>query len=231
MKNEKKEKHLLDQIEAVLFDLDGTLVDSMWMWEAIDVEFLSARDLKLPETLKYEIEGISFVQTANYFIERFSLNETSEELMKIWNDMAYEKYCREVPLKAGAKEFLTYLKTHGIKIGIGTSNSYELTKACLEAHHIFGDIDYILTSDEVPNGKPEPDIYRMAAEHFGVEPKHCLVFEDIPNGMVAAIRAGMKVCGVEDSFSMDQTERKRELSNYYITSYEQILDGTYEELR
>ncbi len=224
-------KHILDNIEAVLFDLDGTLVDSMWMWESIDLEFLTARGLKMPENLKYEIEGISFAQTADYFIERFDLEDTPEELMKIWNDMAYEKYCREVPLKPGAKRFLEYLKERGICVGIGTSNSLELTRACLSAHGILEDIDYILTSDEVPNGKPEPDIYRMGAEHFGVKPERCLVFEDIPNGMIAAIRAGMQVCGVEDEFSAELTERKKELSDYYITSYEQILDGTYEDMR
>lgn len=221
---------MLEHIEAVLFDLDGTLVDSMWMWEQIDLEFLSARKIDMPKNLKYEIEGISFAQTADYFIERFDLTESREELMKLWNGMAYEKYCKEVPLKPGAKRFLDYLKSQGIKIGIGTSNSYDLTRACLKAHGILEDIDYILTSDEVPRGKPEPDIYLMGAEHFGVEPVHCMVFEDIPNGMIAAIQAGMKVCGVADEFSKEQTKRKKELSDYYITSYDQIFDGSYEDL-
>ena len=144
--------------------------------------------------------------------------------------MAYEKYCKEVPLKPGAKQFLDLLKEKGIRVGIGTSNSYELTRACLKAHDILEDIDYILTSDEVPNRKPAPDIYLMVAEHFNVAPEHCMVFEDIPNGMRAAISAGMKVCGVEDEFSTEQNPLKKELSDYYITSYEEILNGTYEDL-
>lgn len=223
-------KNMLENIRAVIFDLDGTLVDSMWMWESIDIEFLTARGLEMPENLKYEIEGISFAQTADYFIKRFGLKDTPQELMKIWNGMAYEKYCKEVPLKPGAKQFLDLLKEKGIRVGIGTSNSYELTGACLKAHDILEDIDYILTSDEVPNGKPAPDIYLMVAEHFGVAPEHCMVFEDIPNGMRAAISAGMKVCGVEDEFSTEQNPLKKELSDYYITSYEEILNGTYEDL-
>ena len=200
-------KNMLENIRAVIFDLDGTLVDSMWMWESIDIEFLTARGLEMPENLKYEIEGISFAQTADYFIKRFNLKDTPQELMKIWNGMAYEKYCKEVPLKPGAKQFLDLLKEKGIRVGIGTSNSYEL-----------------------PNGKPAPDIYLMVAEHFGVAPEHCMVFEDIPNGMRAAISAGMKVCGVEDEFSTEQNPLKKELSDYYITSYEEILNGTYEDL-
>lgn len=224
-------KNMLEGIEAVLFDLDGTLVDSMWMWESIDIEFLSSRGLDMPKNFKYEIEGISFAQTADYFIKRFHLPDTPEELMTIWNDMAYDKYCKEVPLKPGVREFLKDLKAQGIKTAIGTSNSYELTKACLQAHDILGDIDYILTSNEVPKGKPEPDIFLMCAKHFGINPKNCIVFEDIPNGMIAAIRAGMKVCGVEDEFSMEMTERKKELSDYYITSYDQIRNGTYEDIK
>ena len=73
-------------------------------------------------------------------------------------------------------------------------------------------------------------IISMVAEHFNVAPEHCMVFEDIPNGMRAAISAGMKVCGVEDEFSTEQNPLKKELSDYYITSYEEILNGTYEDL-
>lgn len=221
---------MLEQIKAVIFDLDGTLVDSMWMWEEIDIEFLSARDISMPPTLKYDIEGISFAQTAEYFARTFALEETPEELMEIWNQMAYDKYCHEVPLKPGAKEFLDYLKEQGIKVGIGTSNSHQLTKAALEAHGIMEDIDCILTSNEVPNGKPEPDIYLKTAERLGVQPQECMVFEDIPNGMLAAKAAGMKVCAVEDEFSVELRERKRALADYYITSFAEITEGTYEEL-
>lgn len=222
---------MLEQKKAVIFDLDGTLVDSMWMWRDIDIEFLSARGISMPETLQSEIEGISFSETAEYFKKRFSLSESTEQLMQIWNEMAHDKYCYEIPLKPGAKLFLDFLKERGIKIGIGTSNSYELTTAALKAHGLSEEIDCIMTAREVPNGKPKPDIYLKTAETLGVFPKECLVFEDIPNGILAAKAAGMEVCAVEDLFSQDMLEKKRELADYYISSYEQVIHNTYEDLR
>ena len=101
---------MLKNINAVIFDLDGTLVDSMWMWKAIDVEYLSRFGIELPEDLQREIEGMSFSETAVYFKERFQLEPSVEEIKDTWNEMAYEKYANEVPLKQGALKFLKYLK-------------------------------------------------------------------------------------------------------------------------
>ena len=97
---------MLEGIKAVIFDLDGTLVDSMWMWRNIDMEFLAERNLPYEEDLQDKIEGMSFTETARYFLEYFKLTETVEELKQIWNEMAIEKYRHEVPLKEGAEEIL-----------------------------------------------------------------------------------------------------------------------------
>ena len=92
----------LDNIKAVIFDLDGTLVDSMWMWHAIDVEFLREYGYECPEDLHKVIEGMSFSETAVYFKERFCLPLSLEEIKAIWTRMSIDKYRCEVPLKPGA---------------------------------------------------------------------------------------------------------------------------------
>lgn len=90
-------RKLLDQKKAVLFDLDGTLVDSMWMWKQIDIEYLGRFGYECPPLLQKEIEGMSFTETAFYFKEKFQIPHTLEEIKQAWIDMSIEKYRRYVP--------------------------------------------------------------------------------------------------------------------------------------
>ena len=209
--------------DAVIFDLDGTLVDSMWMWRQIDIEFLGERGIALPEDLQQKIEGMSFRETAVYMQERFQLKETAEELMDIWNKMAFEKYKNEVPLKRGIQKFLEHLKACQIKMGIATSNSPLLVETVLKAQGIFEYFDSIHTANEVEKGKPAPDIYLLVAKDLGVEPEKCLIFEDIVQGIMAGKNAGMTTCAVYDDYSKNDDANKRATADYYIEDYEQII--------
>ncbi|EOS26197.1 HAD hydrolase, family IA [Lachnospiraceae bacterium 3-1] len=215
---------MLKGIQSVIFDLDGTLVDSMWLWHDIDVEFLEQRGLTLPETYQTEIEGMSFTETARYTKELFHLSESVEELKEIWNRMAIEKYTYEVKFKPGAEEFLRYCKDRNISVGIATSNSRELVGAVAKSLHFEYYIQEIVTACEVKRGKPAPDVYLEAASRLKVQPKHCLVFEDVPMGILAGKEAGMKVCAVEDAFSFAQQEEKKKLADYYIADYYEIFE-------
>lgn len=214
------------KIQAVIFDLDGTLVDSMWMWKDIDIEYLGRYQIPLSEEfqreIEREIEGKSFTETAVYFKERFQLPKTLEEIKEDWNLMAYEKYAHVVPLKPGAKEFLEFLKEKQIPCGIATSNSLELVTAALKQHGIFDYFSAIITGCMVQKGKPAPDVYLKAAEELHADPTACLVFEDVPMGILAGKHAGMTVCAVADRFSEDQLEAKKELADAFITSYDQV---------
>ena len=213
---------MLQNKKAVIFDLDGTLIDSMGMWKEIDIEYLGRFGVELPETLQKDISGMSFTETAVYFKETFGIPDSIEEIKQTWNEMAMYKYTHEVPLKPGVTEFLKELKRRGIKTGIATSNSVELVQAVLKSLQIQDYMDEVHTSCEVAKGKPAPDIYLLVAKCLGVSPEQCLVFEDIPEGILAGKRAGMQVCAVDDEFSKFMEAEKRELADYYISGYDEV---------
>lgn len=214
MKNE-----MMKDIEAVIFDLDGSLVDSMWLWKAIDIEYLGKFGIALPEDLQSRIEGMSFREVAVFFKETFLIADTLEQIMETWNRMAWDKYAHEVPLKPGIPEFLSQCRKRGIRLGIATSNSRELVTNVVTVHNIQDCFSCIMTGSEVTRGKPAPDIYLKTAEMLGIAPERCLVFEDIIPGIIAGKAAGMRVCAVEDAYSAHTRERKKELADFYIESY------------
>lgn len=219
---------MLTEKLAVIFDLDGTLVDSMWMWSDIDREFLGRYGIECPLDLQKAVEGMSFSETAQYFKKRFDLPLTIEEMKGIWTEMSLEKYRREVPLKTGVREFLDLLKKRDIVMGIATSNGREMVEAVLESLGIRSYFQVVMTACEVAAGKPAPDIYLKVAESLSVNPDKCLVFEDVPAGILAGKRAGMTTCAVEDAFSASMREEKQALADYYIHDYFEVWNGAKE---
>lgn len=225
------ETEMIEGIDAVIFDMDGTLIDSMWIWPSIDEVYLAKYNLVEPENFHEDIEGMSYTEVSRYFLEVFpTLTCTQQEIMDEWTEMARERYMTEAPFKEGVREFILEMRRQGKKVGIATSNGRELTEGTLQALQASELFDVVRTACEVGKGKPAPDVYLSVAEEMGVEPERCLVFEDVPMGILAGKNAGMKVCAVDDKFSRYQEEKKRSLADYYIYSYEDIKNDTYEVL-
>ena len=206
-----KKKDLLKGIKAVLFDMDGTLVDSMWMWPQIDKEFLNSRGFEVPADLKDDIDGLSMWDDAIYFKKRFGFKDSEQELIDIWNQMALHHY------------FLEYLKDRGIKRGLVTSNSLVLCEASLKANRVYDDFDTFVTSEDVKHGKPDPEGYLIAARELGADPSECLVTEDLPAGITAARRAGMRVISVRDKYSEADEPLKKKISDAMISDYRELI--------
>ena len=211
--------------EAIIFDLDGSMVDSMWIWRDIDIAYLGKFGISLPDNLQSCIEGMSFSETAAYFKDRFKLPCTLDEIKADWNRMAKDKYTYEVPIKEGVPELLEYCRASGIKMGIATSNSRELVENVVAVHRLEDFFTCIMTGCDVAKGKPSPDIYLAAAEKLNVRPEYCLVFEDIIPGILAGKSAGMKVCAVYDRYSEYQEAGKRELADYYTYDFRELTQN------
>jgi HAD superfamily hydrolase (TIGR01509 family) len=210
---------MLTNYDTFIFDMDGTLVDSMGLWAEIDRKFFADRNMPYPENLTKDIEGLSMSETADYFIENFDLSESKEELMEIWNGMAADFYRSKIDMRDGAIDFLKYLKDHGYKTALATSNSRELVDVCFEANGLNELIPVVVTANEVEHGKPAPDVYLKACDLLSSNPSKCLVFEDVLAGIQGGKAAGMSVCCIDDIHSRADYEAKRDLADFYINNY------------
>lgn len=215
---------MLTSIKGVIFDLDGTLVDSMWLWRDIDIEYLGSRNIAFTKDLQESIEGMTFWETAVYIKNTYNIPDTLEEMTQEWIYMAREHYEKNVPLKPGVSGFLKHLKNTGVKMGIATSNSRELCEIVLKSLGIKDYFDHVTTGNDVTEGKPSPHIYLNTAAKIKISPEDCLVFEDVPMGIMAGKRAGMKVCAVEDEFSKHLKDAKMDMADFYINDFTEILE-------
>lgn len=215
---------MLSNIKAVIFDMDGTLIDSMWVWKQVDIDYLKRRNIELPEDLQKSIAGLSFTETAFYFKNRFSLKDDIDDIKKEWTSMVMEYYKTIIKAKDGVKEFLQYLKMNNYKIGMATSNYIELIEPVLKNNDINDFFDVIVTTCEVPRDKSYPDVFLETAKRLEVKPEECLVFEDTLNAVRGAKLAGMKVVGIYDMHGTCSPEELKETADHLIEDFQCLVN-------
>lgn len=214
---------MLTNIKGAIFDLDGTLVDSMSVWRNIDFEYLSEKGHAIPDDFPGSISHMSFSQIAHYFKERFNIEDSIEEILQDWHNRAFDHYSNHVKLKPGAKEILSKLKESNIKIGLATSNSMPLLEVCLKNNGIYDYFDTITVTDEVSRGKNFPDVYLLAAKKLKLDSKECVIFEDILPAVQGAKSSGATVIAVNDEDCTTSKEEFLEYADLYIDSFLELL--------
>ena len=215
---------MFDDIKAAIFDLDGTLVDSMYVWKKVDEDFLTAREIPTSEDYTDKMRTMFFETAAAYTKETYKLDESVEEIMQVWLDMAHYEYANNVRAKSGAASFIRLLKERGIKIGMATSNNPYLLRPCLENNRMNELFDCVCYTSQVGMNKSNPDIYLFTAKTLGVKPEQCIVFEDIPEGILSSSSVGMKTAAVYDESNEQFVELLKEKSDIFVYSYTQLID-------
>ncbi|MCR5817289.1 MAG: HAD family phosphatase [Ruminococcus sp.] len=183
----------ITKIKAAIFDLDGTLLDSAYVWAEVDRQFLGRRGLELPHDYCKSICTMNLEQAAVYTKKRFALSNSIDGIIDEWKSSAMHEYRDNVQPFEGAYEFLALLKQRGIKTALATASDRVFYEPALKRTGLYELLDFFSQTSEVERGKGFPDVYLHAAAALGVKPADAAVFEDIPEGITGA-RAGGFVC-------------------------------------
>ena len=179
-----------NQGKGAIFDLDGTLLDSMGVWDQVDVDFLAKRGIEVPDDYMQKVAAMQFRQIAEYTIARFGLSDTPEALMEEWDHMARVMYATVVEAKPYAREYLESLKASGAKLAVATSLPPMLREPAMKHVGIFDYFDDVVSVDDAGDvGKTEPDVYLLAASRLGIKPSDwpCTTIPPTPTGLRSAI--------------------------------------------
>lgn len=214
----------LKKMKGAIFDLDGTLLDSMDVWSEVDRIFFAKRGIMaVPEDFVKMIAPMGFKAAATYTINRFHFLEKEEDIVAEWCGLAREAYADKIVLKPFAKEYLEVLKERNIQLAAATASDASLFEPCLIHNKILDYFDVIVTVRDVKRGKGFPDIYNLAAENMGLSAEECVVFEDILKGIEGAKAGGFLTVGIEEKHSASQKEEIQKTSDIYITSWKELI--------
>ena len=213
-------------MKGAIFDLDGTLIDSMGIWLEIDREFFAKRGRAVPDGYQKTIAHLGFQECAQYTVREYCPNERAEDLIEEWRSASLQKYAAKDSaryMKPQASEFLHKLKGEGIHLCVATASRPELYEPILKNNRLYDLFECFTTVDEVKKNKSFPDIFLKSAEKMFVLPDECVVFEDSYVALRCAKSVGMRTVAVFDESAAEVVDRLREYSDRFIRGFNELL--------
>jgi len=209
---------ILKTARGAIFDVDGTLLDSMHVWREAGEMYLGSLNIEAEAGLGDRLFTMSLEGAADYMRENYHLGQSREAIIAEVIRLVEEQYFYKIPLKSGVREFLAFLKEHDIPMAVATSSDRRVVEAAFRRLGVSGYFGKIFTCSEIGAGKDKPDIYLKAAKYLGVPPENIWVFEDAFHAAQTAKRAGFCVAGVYDTSSARQQDKLIETVDIYVRS-------------
>ena len=206
------------KISCAIFDFDGTLFDSMYIWDSVSDDYLRSLGKIPTPNMREDVRPLSLYQSARYFQREYDLTLSVEEILAGIRQTVEHYYTQEVQPKPGVQAFLDELKNAGVSICIATATDRPLIEAALRRCGMEGYFQTIFTCGEVGHGKDEPIIFRRAMERFGADRNSAIVFEDAIHAVRTAKADGFAVAAVYDD-SEKRQEELRKLADCYLPDY------------
>ena len=206
------------KLEAVLFDMDGVIIDSEPLWSKAEEQLLARRNLRYSPQLKTVMMGLDSSEAVGFLIKHYDLKESVSDVVTERNQLIadlFRQFLRPIP---HALQLVRSVQAAGIKTALASSSPQELVDLALSRLNITGLFDLILSGDQVARGKPAPDIYLTAARELGVNHENCLVIEDAPHGVAAAKAADMCCLAISKSVS----EAELAMADSIVSGFEKV---------
>lgn len=210
------------KFKGAIFDFDGTLADTMYMWEHIDRMFFEKRGLEIPDGYVKKIATMGFLQASLYTKELLGLMDTPEEIIAEWFDYALYEHTHNIFFKPGAIDFVKKLRNMGIKTAVATASDMKLIIPALENNNASELFDVVATTNETKRAKGFPDVYELARDKMGLKTEECVVFEDVLEAVKGAKMGNFSTVGVYDERSREDIQEMKKLCDCYIYSFEEV---------
>lgn len=200
---EKSNREILSSLKGFIFDMDGTLLESMGLWDKLYADLFAEDGLTMPDGFSLAVNHLKLSDCAEYAVRNTPIRMSREEVEEFWHERALEAYSDRVPLKPYAAKLLSLLVKHGGRIGVATALGEDLFWPCLKLHGVAPLFWSGTSIEEVGVGKDRPDVYLRECSKLGLKPSQCAVFEDSHIGIASAKNAGFFTVGVFDAASAE----------------------------
>ncbi len=209
-------------IKGAIFDLDGTILDSMFIWSEIGYKFLENKNIQVPAGTDEQFTQMSLMEAAEYYIKHFDNTATIEGIVADINSLVEGFYFNDVLKKPEVHEFLEFLKNRGVKMCVATATDKYMVEKALERNGLLHYFSEIYTCNGVGAGKNTSVIYDVALEHLGTPKEDTFVFEDALYAIETANKAGYNIVGIKDVSEKADPETIKSLCDYFIEDYKEI---------
>lgn len=209
-------------IKGAIFDLDGTLLESLTVWDHVGEIFLEQKGIEPEPGLNKILKPLSLMQAAQYFRRRYAISDSEEQILSQVDSIMTDQYTCFIPLKKGARDCIRRMESRGVKLCAATATSRLLAESALRRLEILDCFDFILTCTECGAGKDEATIYEEALSRLGTERENTVVFEDSYYAIKTAKRAGFYVVAVQENHSLNDADRISRTADEFIQSLDHV---------